>query len=90
MLGSLRSRAMMVAALMGAMSPLAPALASHHRVIHAPAKAAKPGRRGLFNDAVLPTSSGWYGHKGAGITMAQQKRAAAKKRGIARNRRSHR
>lgn len=31
-----------------------------------------------------------YGSKGAGITMAQQKRTVTKKRGIARNRRAHR
>lgn len=90
MLGSLRSRALMVAAMMGCLSPMAPALASQPRVIHAPAKAAKPGRRGLFNDAVLPAIAGGYGSKGAGITMAQQKRTATKKRGIARNRRAHR
>lgn len=67
-----------------------PAFASQPRVVQAPAKAARPGKRGLFNDMPLPSALGLYGHKGAGITMAQQKRAVAKKSRIARNRRHHR
>jgi hypothetical protein len=39
---------------------------------------------------VLPTSACSYGRKSAGISMAQQHRTAAKKRGVARNRRHHR
>lgn len=34
--------------------------------------------------------AGLYGRKSAGITTAQQKRASAKKRSVARNRRHHR
>jgi hypothetical protein len=68
----------------------APAMASRAKVVEAPANAAKPGKRGLFNDWVLPTTASRYGRKGAGITMAQQQRSAAKKRAVARNRRHHR
>jgi hypothetical protein len=68
----------------------APAMATQPQIVHAPAKASKPGNRGLFNNLVLPTSASIYGRKSAGISMAQQHRAAAKKRGITRNRRHHR
>lgn len=81
---------MLAAALMAMAAPAAPALASSVKVVHAPANAAKPGRRGLFNDAFVPIFSTLYGRKGAGISMAQQKRSAAKKRRVARNRRNHR
>lgn len=68
----------------------APAMATQPKVVQAPAKASKPGARRLFNDLVLPTSASRYGRKGAGVSMAQQHRAASKKRGVARNRRHHR
>jgi hypothetical protein len=68
----------------------APALAYKPQVLQVPASAAKPGNRGRFNDAVLPTTASHYGRKSAGITMASQKRAARKSRNVARNRRSHR
>jgi hypothetical protein len=68
----------------------APAMATQPQIVQAPAKASKPGKRGLFNDLVLPTSASRYGSKGAGVTMAQQQRTAAKKRCVARNRRHHR
>lgn len=44
------------------------------------------------NEVVLPVSSSWWapGRKGAGISMAQQKRASRKARNVARNRRAHR
>lgn len=89
MIGSMRRTAMLAVAMM-AMGAAAPAPSAHPRVMSVPASAAKPGRRGLFNDAILPTGSGWYGRKGAGISMAAQKRTAAKRRNVARNRRAHR
>jgi hypothetical protein len=79
-----------MAALIALASCGAPALATQSKVMHVPANASKPGNRGLFNDLVLPTSASAYGRKGAGISMAQQQRIAAKKRSVARNRRHHR
>lgn len=67
-----------------------PAFASSARVVQSPADAAKPGRRGLFNDMAMPRALGLFGRKGAGISMAQQKRSVGKKRGVARNRHHHR
>lgn len=91
MIGSIRRfGATALAAALALASCGAPAMATQSKVIHAPAKASKPGKRGLFNDLVLPTTASRYGRKGAGITMAQQQRTAAKKRGVARNRRHHR
>lgn len=87
MLVRMRSSALMAAAVM---AMAAPAFAAHPQVVHVPAKAAKPGRRGLFNDAVLATGSSSYGRKGSGISMAAQKRTSAKRRDVARNRRAHR
>lgn len=89
MFGSMRRSSMVLAAMM-ALGVASPALASQPRVVNVPAAASKPGRRGLFNDAVLPTGFALYGRKGAGISMAAQKRTAAKRRNVARNRRSHR
>lgn len=42
-------------------------------------------KRGLFNDMVFPESQRMIGRKGAGICMAQQKRAAQKRRNRARH-----
>jgi hypothetical protein len=88
MFGSLRRRlAFVVAAALASCTGVAPA-AAQATVVHAPADASKPGKRGPCTD--LPRRPGLYGHKGARISMAQQQRAAAKKRRIARNRRHHR
>ncbi len=90
MLGTRQGRvAVLAAVMMGALS-VAPAMATQQKVMQVPAKASKPGKRGLFNDAVLPTGQSWYGRKGAGISMAQQKRASAKRRNVRRNRAAHR
>jgi hypothetical protein len=80
----------LLAALVALTSCGAPAMAVHSKIAQLPAEASKPGKRGLFNDLVLPTSASRYGRKSAGISMAQQHRTAAKKRGVARNRRHHR
>lgn len=85
-----RLAAVLVAAALAAGMGSAPAFASQPLIIQAPASAAKPGRRGLFNDVILPTSANRYGRKGAGISMAQQKRSSAKTRSVARNRKHHR
>lgn len=91
MIGSIRRfGSIALAAALALASCGAPAIATAAKVIHAPAKASKPGKRGLFNDLVLPTTASHYGRKRAGITMAQQQRSAAKKRSVARNRRHHR
>ena len=79
-----------IAALVALTSCGAPAMATQSKIVQAPANASKPGKRGLFNDLVLPTSTSLYGRKSAGVTAAQQKRASVKKRGVARNRRHHR
>jgi len=88
MLGSLRlSRIAMFAAMalgMGAM----PAIASQPAFTQSAPRVTASSKRSLFGGA-LPSASR-YGRKGAGISMASQKRTAAKKRGIARNRRNHR
>lgn len=89
MLGSLRRRlAIVAAAVLASCTGVAPAAAAQPKVVQAPADASKPGKRELFTD--VPHRAGLYGRKRAGISMAQQKRTAAKKRGIARNRRHHR
>jgi hypothetical protein len=41
-----------------------PAFASQPRVVQAPAKAATPGKRGLFNDMPLSGALGLYGPQG--------------------------
>lgn len=88
MLGSIRRLApATLAALVALASCGAPALARQPQVIQVPAKASMPGNRGLFNDMVLPTTASRYGRKGAGISMAQQKRTARKARNVARARR---
>lgn len=89
MFGSMRRHSLVLAAMM-ALGAAAPALASQPRVVNVPAAASKPGRRGLFNDAPVRVGFAWYGRKGAGISMATQKRIAAKLRNVVRNRRSHR
>lgn len=92
MLGSLRRSGFLAvaAALFGMTAAAAPALHSRPRVVRTAANAAKPGRRGLFNDWALPTTASRYGRKGAGITVAQGKRASRKARNVARNRANHR
>lgn len=48
--------------------------------------ATRPGKRGLFNDAVLPSSSYGRAHKPARISMAQQKRTSRKAKNVKRHR----
>ena len=79
-----------LAAALALVSCGAPAMAVQPKVTHVPASAMKPGKRGLFNDVVLPIAASRYGSKSAGITAAQQKRTSRKARNVARNRRHHR
>jgi hypothetical protein len=83
MFKQIRASTLAVAALMG-MSAMAPTMAMNRPVMSIPAT--KPGKRGLFNDMVLPEGASRYGRKGAGISMAQQQRASQKKRNRARHR----
>ncbi|KQQ94982.1 hypothetical protein [Massilia sp. Leaf139] len=88
MLGSIGRRiAFAAAAVLASCTGIAPATAAQTRIAHAPAESGTP--RGLFNSWPI-SSPARYGRKGAGISMAQQQRAAAKKRCIARNRRHYR
>lgn len=70
------------AAMIGALAGVTPALAYHQPTITA--NASKKQRKGLFNQRIYETVSYW-GQKGAGITMAQQKRAAKKARNVKRH-----
>jgi hypothetical protein len=48
--------------------------------------APRRAKKGLFGGNYMPISTMTYGYKGAGISMAQQKRAARKARNVKRNR----
>lgn len=49
----------------------------------------KKQRKGIFNGRAYPVAS-YHGTKGAGITVAAQKRASRKAKNVARNRAAHR
>lgn len=88
MIDSLRSGrvAMLAAALMGLGAM--PAALSQPAIVQSAPRVTANKKRSIFGG--IARSSATYGRKGAGISMAQQKRTATKKRGIARNRRAHR
>lgn len=88
MLGSLRGTrtAILAAAMMG--FGAMPVALSQPTIVQSAPRVTSNKKRSLFGGVVR--SPAQYGSKGAGITMAQQKRTATKKRGIARNRRAHR
>lgn len=77
----------LAAAALLALGATAPALAQPAPLVTA--NAPRKAKRGLFNGAVIPGSGSprLYGRRGAGITMAQQKRAARKARNVAKHRR---
>lgn len=88
MLGRLRSRVMMVAAaLLGLGAPAAAVAGGPPIPVRAAVQPTKAVRR---QQRSALSSSTWYGRKGAGISMAAQQRASAKRRNVARNRRAHR
>jgi hypothetical protein len=76
-----------IAALAFAAGGIPPVLASQPALTSAAPRQVKNGKRGLFGGVRMSTG---YGRKGAGVSMAAQKRAARKSRNVARNRRSHR
>lgn len=86
MLGSLRRSALLATlAILGAGSM--PAVMAHPTMVSAVPRPVKAGKRSLFGGA---RAIRLYGSKSAGFTAAQLKRAARKKRGVARNRANHR
>jgi len=76
----------LIAALAGG-AGMTPIIATQPGLTQAAPRVTRNEKRSLFG-ARLGVSL--YGRKGAGISMAQQKRTATKKRGIVRNRRNHR
>jgi hypothetical protein len=89
MFGSIRRRlAFVLAATLGLGMGAAPGIASQPALVQSAPRVTKSSKRGLFGGAI--PSAARYGRKGACISMAQQRRTATKKRGIARNRRNHR
>jgi len=76
----------LIAALAGR-AGLAPVIATQPALTQAAPRVTRNEKRSLLG-ARLGVSL--YGRKGAGISIAQQKRNATKRRGIARNRRHHR
>lgn len=66
----------------------APVLATQPAIVSAAPRPVRASKRSLVGG--IRASIGGYGRKGAGISMAQQQRAANKKRNVARNRRHHR
>lgn len=86
MFSTLRRLAILAAGLSFA-GGIPPVLASQPAMVSAAPRPVKAGKRSLFRGAA---SASRYGRKSAGISMAQQQRAARKKRGVARNRVNHR
>lgn len=86
MLSSRRALALMAAlAFSAGAAPIA--LATQPAMISSAPKPVTASKRLKFGGM---TTASRYGRKGAGISMAQQHRTAAKKRSVARNRRHHR
>lgn len=87
MLGFRNSRvAMLASALVMGLGSI-PAAMTQPAITQASPRVTRSEKRSLFGAG---RSASLYGRKGAGISMAQQKRTAAKKRSVARNRRNHR
>jgi hypothetical protein len=87
MIGSLRRSGLLAAvvAILGAGYSVT-AMAHQPTMVSVAPRPTQPSKRSLFGNPLA--RPGLYGRKGAGISMAQQQRAAAKRRGIARNRRN--
>jgi len=88
MLSSFRRTALLAAAVLGLSAGVAPIVATQPALTTAAPRLARASKRSLFGG--IRASVGGYGRKGAGVSMAQQQRRAAKKRNVARNRRHHR
>jgi hypothetical protein len=89
MLSSIRRSGLLaaVAAILGAGYSVT-AMASQPTMISVAPRPVHASKRSLFGG--IRASAGLHGRKGAGISMAQQQRCAAKRRNVARNRRAHR
>lgn len=89
MLSSIRRSGLLaaVAAILGAGYSVT-AMANQPTMVSVAPQPVKSSKRSLFGG--IRASVGGYGRKGAGVSMAQQRRRAAKKRNVARNRRHHR
>jgi len=88
MLARFRRLTFVLAATLATCVSTAPVTAAQLTMISAASRETTAGKRNLFGGALF--SSSRYGRKGAGVSMAQQQRTAAKKRGVAHNRRHHR
>lgn len=84
MFRSLRNTAI-AALLLGMSAGAPPVLAQQPAMTSAAPRPVRTGKRGLFGG--VRASVGRYGRKGAGISMAAQKRASRKARNVARSRR---
>ena len=82
-----RMRLMAIAAMLGAATLPAHLGAPPPTIMRAPARSTRKLQRRQLGAVTSPAG---YGRKGAGITMAAQQRASAKRRNVARNRRNHR
>jgi hypothetical protein len=80
-----RTLAFATAALLGAGAM--PAVMAQPAMTSAAPRPVQAGKRAVSG---VRRSLGLYGRKSAGITAAQQKRASAKRRNVARNRSNHR
>lgn len=79
-------RALMLMAALAMSAGAAPlVLANQPAMISAGPRTVSAAKRGLFGGFFA--SAGLYGRRGAGVTMAQQKRASRKARNVARTRR---
>jgi hypothetical protein len=88
MLSSFRRSTLLIAAVLGLSAGVAPVVATQPALTAAAPRPVRASKRSLFGG--IRASTGMHGRKGAGISMAQQQRRDAKRRNVARNRRSHR
>jgi hypothetical protein len=88
MLSSFRRTALLAATLLGLSAAVTPVLATQPALTSSTPRPVRASKRSLFGG--IRASGGMHGRKGAGISMAQQQRGAAKKRNVTRNRRNHR
>lgn len=87
MFGSISRSTLALMAALSAGLGAAPVVMTQPALIQSAPRVTRSSKRSLFGGAAR--SAGLFGRRGAGISMAQQKRTATKKRGIARNRRNH-
>lgn len=80
----MKSRSILMAGIVGSIFAMSPGAVAQPAPVPQ-AIYSKKQKRGLFNGRAF-TSESLIGHKGAGINMAQQKRAAKKSRNVKRHR----